>query len=48
MVPAEVKGREAVEVEMAAGQAHKVEVAVGGQGSMILYETSCMVYLTGS
>ena len=43
-----VEDREAVEVEMATGQAHKVEAAVGVEGSLKLYKASCMIYLTGS
>ena len=46
MVLARVEDREAVEVEMAMGQAHKVEVAIGIEGSLTLYKASYMVYLT--
>ena len=37
-----VEDREAVEVEIATGQAHKVEAAAGVEGSLKLYKSSCM------
>ena len=48
MVPVGTEDREAVEGEIATGQAHKTEAAVGVEGSLKLYKISFMIYLSGS
>jgi hypothetical protein len=46
--PRRAADREAVQVKLAAAQPHKVEVVVGVECSLALYEATCIIYSAGT